>query len=911
MSSTEAQRDTQTAKALTSFAAGHRDSLALFLALRRLHGETRTPFPPSLAWRLAASSLTSLLDSAGSASGKQIPREVPPLVAGLRAASCAMGGRTRSAAALLLESLTKLGTAFSESALESAIAYVALAPACPAGHFVLSVALADAASRAVFGEISRTGLGAHAHLLQHPLLCPNCACPLVAPISDSLGVLRCNDCVGDGGGGGAARANVAAIALIRASAREGVSESAGLRARGRAELSAGDTAAAADTFAEAARVVQGLVSGGAHAALGNESLAAARCGDSARALAAARDASSIAPLAWAKGDVRLAAAELDAGAPRAALRAVLRATARINVSQFAAAGFVTHAIFLKGDAKIDEDGAWSRADEERASTATVGLPPEPESADADAAPSSSASLALSDDEASAALSWLRAFVEDPLKKNLATFIRGPSVFNLLPAALTSMIRSDASKVSMRAITDVSPFFLLKSCHTIVSALFSPDAEAPDAVFLKAVVEDAVADIVRTISARSRGARDEARVLAKFGCLPLPPFAPLDPDMPAPASSSDWAWQGEVGVANAAFAPLSAPILSDSLQCGICFGVLFEPCPLPSCGHTLCRPCVQRMLDHKAECPTCRAPADALVQARSYYYACSGALFRVAACGATEELVERSAAIAAERAESAQTLPVFVCSLVLPFQPCPLHVFEPRYRLMMRRVIQDKTRVFGMAPHTPSFPQGFPDFGVRVRVNGITLLPDGRSFIECAATADRYRVVSRGIRDAYNIAETEAVVDDDFGVELDDDDARAAFTILVRFFTDALKIARSGSLAEIEGILGCALAPEDRQSVCIGYNTLRQILVDSGIVHPTDVEVKPQQLVWHIASLAPVSDAVKYSWLKSTSFRSRLLSLVDVLERVFQQQSQVPDLKLGNLLEITKCLSSMEGSCAMQ
>lgn len=41
------------------------------------------------------------------------------------------------------------------------------------------------------------------------------------------------------------------------------------------------------------------------------------------------------------------------------------------------------------------------------------------------------------------------------------------------------------------------------------------------------------------------------------------------------------------------------------------------------------------------------------------------------------------------------IPVFVCVVAFPHCSCPLHVFEPRYRLMMRRTIETESRVFGM------------------------------------------------------------------------------------------------------------------------------------------------------------------------------------------------------------------------
>lgn len=44
------------------------------------------------------------------------------------------------------------------------------------------------------------------------------------------------------------------------------------------------------------------------------------------------------------------------------------------------------------------------------------------------------------------------------------------------------------------------------------------------------------------------------------------------------------------------------------------------------------------------------------------------------------------------------IPIFVCVLALPHSTCPLHVFEPRYRLMMRRTIETNSRTFGMCKY---------------------------------------------------------------------------------------------------------------------------------------------------------------------------------------------------------------------
>lgn len=41
------------------------------------------------------------------------------------------------------------------------------------------------------------------------------------------------------------------------------------------------------------------------------------------------------------------------------------------------------------------------------------------------------------------------------------------------------------------------------------------------------------------------------------------------------------------------------------------------------------------------------------------------------------------------------VPIFVCTMSFPNIPCPLHVFEPRYRLMIRRCMEVGAREFGM------------------------------------------------------------------------------------------------------------------------------------------------------------------------------------------------------------------------
>lgn len=61
----------------------------------------------------------------------------------------------------------------------------------------------------------------------------------------------------------------------------------------------------------------------------------------------------------------------------------------------------------------------------------------------------------------------------------------------------------------------------------------------------------------------------------------------------------------------------------------------------------------------------------------------------------------------------QEVPIFVCTMAFPTIPCPLHVFEPRYRLMIRRSMETGTKQFGMCI-ADDF-KGFADYGCMLQV----------------------------------------------------------------------------------------------------------------------------------------------------------------------------------------------------
>ena len=44
--------------------------------------------------------------------------------------------------------------------------------------------------------------------------------------------------------------------------------------------------------------------------------------------------------------------------------------------------------------------------------------------------------------------------------------------------------------------------------------------------------------------------------------------------------------------------------SDDTDCSLCMKLLYEPVTTP-CGHTFCRACFARSMDHSSRCPMCR------------------------------------------------------------------------------------------------------------------------------------------------------------------------------------------------------------------------------------------------------------------------------------------------------------------
>ncbi|OAV90522.1 hypothetical protein PTTG_02606 [Puccinia triticina 1-1 BBBD Race 1] len=209
-------------------------------------------------------------------------------------------------------------------------------------------------------------------------------------------------------------------------------------------------------------------------------------------------------------------------------------------------------------------------------------------------------------------------------------------------------------------------------------------------------------------------------------------------------------------------------LRAELECPLCSLVFDSPVTI-SCGHAFCRSCFLRARDHADNCPVCRQPF----------------LMGPQAVPGIDLLIDRiiqqcltSAHRPASPAtlETNHTIPLMVCSIGFPEVPMFLQIFEPRYKLMIRRSLSTD-RKFGIVipafdhhrlsnnqfnhPHSavirPAAHQdGQPTspvhpFGTILEIRKHETAVDGRMLIE-ARGCDRFRIEGLlGSLDGYLVA----------------------------------------------------------------------------------------------------------------------------------------------------------------
>ncbi|XP_062334558.1 LON peptidase N-terminal domain and ring finger 1, like [Osmerus eperlanus] len=195
--------------------------------------------------------------------------------------------------------------------------------------------------------------------------------------------------------------------------------------------------------------------------------------------------------------------------------------------------------------------------------------------------------------------------------------------------------------------------------------------------------------------------------------------------------------------------------TNDLECSLCMRLFYEPVTTP-CGHTFCKNCLERCLDHTPQCPLCKESLKEYLATRKYNV--TSVLDELIQQHLSEEHSERQRIHLEETRELSdltKNVPIFVCTMAYPTVPCPLHVFEPRYRLMIRRCMDTGTRQFGMCINDSH--KGFVDYGCMLIIRSVHFLPDGRSVVDTIG-GKRFRVLSRSLKDGYSIADIQYLED---------------------------------------------------------------------------------------------------------------------------------------------------------
>ena len=300
-----------------------------------------------------------------------------------------------------------------------------------------------------------------------------------------------------------------------------------------------------------------------------------------------------------------------------------------------------------------------------------------------------------------------------------------------------------------------------------------------------------------------------------------------------------------------------------LECQVCYALILDPLTT-SCGHTFCRKCVARVLDHSNLCPVCRRRlpmppgAQAEPSNKRISYILSGCC--------PDLLAQRIAAAAAEEVDDHDVnMPLFPCTLAYPLMPTFLHIFEPRYRLMIRRAIETGDRKFGIMMYNQRrIPQGhlgpvqFMQYGTLLNIERLEMFADGRSLIECTGVS-RFRILDTSMRDGYIVGRIQRIDD----IPLSEEEAIEARETSI------------GSTEEND-IVGQITQMSTQRLLQIGLDFVAQARARSATwLHdrvlaaygqpPSD----PTTFPYWFASVLPIEEHEKYLLLPTTSVRERL------------------------------------------
>lgn len=321
------------------------------------------------------------------------------------------------------------------------------------------------------------------------------------------------------------------------------------------------------------------------------------------------------------------------------------------------------------------------------------------------------------------------------------------------------------------------------------------------------------------------------------------------------------------------------LIRPEMDCQVCYALFYDPLTT-ACGHTFCRSCLHRVLDHSRYCPVCRRQLTINPLLNRVTCPPNQYIGNIIKTFWLDEVLARKATMAIE--ESLPTdgcdVPLFVCTLAFPMMPTFLHIFEPRYRLMIRRALEgDQTFGMVLPPQTRSSGPELEEFGTLLRIVSVQYFTDGRSLIETVGLS-RFRVLQHQYLDGYIVGKTERIDD----VSLEEEELTEANEATPELETPPADSKEEGSadpaehrhhtptsVADVatmstQNLMQFATEFVQRMQVRSVPWLAERILSIYGEC-PNDPALFP----WWFASMLPLNEAEKYRLLGTTSVRERM------------------------------------------
>ncbi|KAG5187850.1 PUA-like domain-containing protein [Tribonema minus] len=167
--------------------------------------------------------------------------------------------------------------------------------------------------------------------------------------------------------------------------------------------------------------------------------------------------------------------------------------------------------------------------------------------------------------------------------------------------------------------------------------------------------------------------------------------------------------------------------------------------------------VKTLTRTKKRCPTCRAVCHNCAQDQPE----NVMVAQIARAAFPQLYLERLRETQTEKAALRSIHPIFYYNVpMFPGEILSLHLFEPRYRLMMRRII-DTTRRFVYVPNYTNYEASIGDVALIAEVKDCDFQSDGRCYLS-ATLIGRSRITDHYVEDGthgLNYCQLETLVDE--------------------------------------------------------------------------------------------------------------------------------------------------------